>query len=35
LTEPWVTYVPAATQAANCAAFYGVPVNVGGTCQHF
>jgi lantibiotic leader peptide-processing serine protease len=24
-----VTYVPAATQAANCAAFYGVPVNVG------
>ncbi len=24
-----VTYVPAATQASNCAAFYGVPVNVG------
>lgn len=24
-----VTYVPAATQAANCAAFYGVPVNIG------
>jgi subtilisin family serine protease len=24
-----VTYVPAATQAANCAAFYGVPVSVG------
>jgi subtilisin family serine protease len=24
-----VTYVPADTQAANCAAFYGVPVNVG------
>jgi hypothetical protein len=24
-----VTYVPAATQAANCAAFYQVPVNVG------
>jgi subtilisin family serine protease len=24
-----VTYVPAATQAANCAAFYHVPVNVG------
>jgi len=24
-----VTYVPAATQAANCAAFYGVPVGVG------
>jgi lantibiotic leader peptide-processing serine protease len=24
-----VTYVPAATQATNCAAFYNVPVNVG------
>jgi hypothetical protein len=24
-----VNYVPAATQAANCAAFYNVPVNVG------
>jgi lantibiotic leader peptide-processing serine protease len=24
-----VTYVPAATQAANCAAFYGVPANIG------
>src|SRR5262245_26404931 len=24
-----VDYVPAATQAANCAAFYKVPVNVG------
>ncbi len=24
-----VTYVPASTQAANCAAFYHVPVNVG------
>lgn len=24
-----VTYVPSATQAANCAAFYGVPANVG------
>lgn len=24
-----VTYVPEATQAANCAGFYGVPVNVG------
>jgi len=24
-----VTYVPAVTQAANCAAFYGVPVSIG------